>query len=84
MTVTTITTDIAKGSAQCARPLNLSCTVWSGLVRLMHPRRNVPLAVQHTPHVDVVVSLDVENEVRVARQGPEAQAWEVQLVGIPG
>ncbi len=29
----------------------------------MHPRRNVPLALQHTPHVDVVVRLDVENEV---------------------
>jgi len=33
---------------------------------LLHPRRDIALAMQHTPHVDLVAVLDVENEVRVA------------------
>jgi hypothetical protein len=64
--------------------LNLSCAGLSGLVRLVHPCGNVALAVQDTPHVDVVFHLDAEDEVRVAREGPEAQARQVQLVRIAG
>jgi hypothetical protein len=32
----------------------------------------------------VVVHLDIEDEVRVAREGPEAQARQVQPVRIAG
>ena len=41
---------------------------------LQHPRRNIPLALQYAPDIDVVRMLDVEHEVRVARQRPGAQA----------
>ena len=38
--------------------------------------------MQHTPHIDVVWVLDVEHEVRVARQRPSAQARQVDLMGV--
>lgn len=37
-------------------------------VGLLHPRWDVPLAVQHAPDVDVIGALDVEHEVWVACQ----------------
>ena len=48
------------------------------------PGRDVALAMQHAPDVDVVASLDVEDQMRVARQRPEAQTGEVQLVCVAG
>lgn len=39
-------------------------------VRLLHPRRDIPLSVQHAPDIDMVRTLDVEHQVRVARQRP--------------
>jgi hypothetical protein len=53
-------------------------------VRLLHPRRDIPLAVKHTPDIDVVRALDVEHEVRVARQRPCAQAGQVEFMGVAG
>lgn len=50
--------------------------------RLLHPRRDIPLPVQHTPNIDVVRVFDVEHKVRVARQRPCAQAWQVEFMGI--
>lgn len=38
--------------------------------------------MQHAPHVDVVRPLDVEYEVRVARQRPSPQAGQIKLVGV--
>lgn len=64
--------------------INDSTSQESGLVWLMHPRRNIALTMQDAPHVDVVVHLDVEDEVRVARQRPETQAGQVQLMRIAG
>ena len=34
------------------------------------PCRNIALAMQHAPDVDVIAALDVEDQVRVARQRP--------------
>jgi hypothetical protein len=39
--------------------------------------------VQHTPHVDVLGMLDVEDQMGKARQWPGAKAWQVQFVGMP-
>ena len=50
----------------------------------MHPGRAVALPVQHPPDIDVIVALDVEHQMRVARQRPEPQARKVQLVGVTG
>ena len=56
----------------------------SGLIRLMRPRRNVTLSVQHTPHIVTVLLLNVEDQIRITCQRPEAQARQVQFVGIAG
>ncbi len=48
----------------------------------MQPRRNIAFTMQYAPHVDVVVELDVEYKVRLARQRPEAQARQIQRVGV--
>lgn len=54
----------------------------SQAVRLLHPRRDIALAVQYSPDIDVVWMLDVKHDVRVAVQRPGAQAWQVELVGV--
>lgn len=54
----------------------------SDVVRLLHPRRDVALALQHTPDIDVVRALDVEDEVGVARQRPGAQARQIQFMRV--
>ena len=46
----------------------------SHAVGFLHPRRNVPLAVQYAPDLNVVRVLDIEHEMRVARQRPGTQA----------
>ena len=53
-------------------------------VGLLHPRRDVPMAVQDTPDVDVIVALDGEDQVGIARQWPGMQSRQVQLVGVVG
>jgi hypothetical protein len=45
--------------------------------RFLHPRRDVPLPVQHTPDVDVIGMLDVEDEVGIPSQRPGPQARQV-------
>ena len=40
----------------------------------MQPGQNVALTVQHTPHIDMVVLIDIQAQAGVARQRPEAQA----------
>jgi hypothetical protein len=35
---------------------------------LLHPRRDVALAVQHAPDLDVLRALDVEDKVGISRQ----------------
>lgn len=54
----------------------------SRVAGFLHPGRNVALPVQHTPDVDVVGALDVEDQIGIPGQRPRAQAWKVQLVGV--
>ena len=53
-------------------------------LRLVHPRRDVALFVQHAPDVDVLVALDVEDQVGVAPKWPESQIGKPELVRIAG
>ena len=50
--------------------------------QLSHPLRYVAAGVQDAPDVDVVGSLHVENQERVARERPGAQAGDAQGVGV--
>jgi hypothetical protein len=56
----------------------------SAWVRRVHPRRDVALPVKHTPDIDVIVALDAEDKMRIARQWPEPQTGKVQLVSVAG
>ena len=38
--------------------------------------------MQYAPDIDVVLVLDVENEVRIARQRPGAQAGKIEFMGV--
>lgn len=38
--------------------------------------------MEDAPYVDVMFLLDVENKVRVTGQGPEAQAGQIQFMGV--
>ena len=40
--------------------------------------------MEYAPDVDVVVALDVEDQMRVARQRPGTQTGEIQLVCVAG
>lgn len=56
----------------------------SGILALPQPRSEVALSMQDTPHVDVVVSFDVEDQVRIAAHGSAAQPGKVQFVRVAG
>ena len=51
-------------------------------VGVLHPGRDVALVVQHTPDVDMTRALDVEHQIRVRAQRPDAQARQVELVRV--
>lgn len=53
------------------------------LFRLPHPLWDVALTVQHAPDIDVIGALNVEDKVRISLDRPEAQAAQVQFVGVP-
>ena len=57
-------------------------TIGSGW-RFAEPRRNVALTVQDPPYVDTILSLDVENQVRMTLQRPRAQAGNTEFVTVP-
>ena len=48
----------------------------------MRPRRDVALAVQHAPDIDVLRALDVEHKVGIACTRRETQAGQIQFVGV--
>ncbi len=50
--------------------------------RVLHPRRDVALAPQHTPYIGVVGAFDVGDEVVVARQRPGAQVRQIQFMRV--
>jgi hypothetical protein len=51
---------------------------------LFYQGRDVASPVEHTPHVDVILPLDVEDHVREARQRPAAKPVYLQLGCVPG
>ena len=57
----------------------LSACVW-----LMQPRRDIALAMQDAPDVDVIGALNVKDQVWVLRQRPAAQTGKIQLVCVAG
>jgi hypothetical protein len=44
---------------------------------LLHPRRDIALAMQHTPDINVLWTLDIKYEMWIVYQWPEAQAGQV-------
>ena len=61
---------------------NCAAIYTSPRIRFLHPRRDVTLAMQYSPDVNVIVSINVEHDVRVPRQRPRAQPWQVQFVSV--
>ena len=57
-------------------------TIGSGW-RFAEPRRDVALTVQDPPYVNVILSLEVENQVRMTLQRPRAQAGNIEFVTVP-
>ena len=39
--------------------------------------------MEHTPDIDVIITLDVEDEVGIASQDATAQPWKAKLIGVP-
>ena len=54
----------------------------SEVFRVLHPRRDVALALQHAPDIDMVRALDVADEVGVALQRPGVQARQIQFMRV--
>lgn len=51
---------------------------------LAHPRGEVTLGVEHAPDLEVLLTLDVEHEVRNPHQRPRAQTRQLELMDVPG
>lgn len=41
------------------------------------------MGVEHTPDIDVIISLNVEDEIGIAPQDAAAQPWKAELIGVP-
>ena len=39
--------------------------------------------MEHTPDIDVIITLNVEDEVGIASQDATAQPWKAKLIGVP-
>ena len=66
---------VAQPWLSCASVSSLRCR----LVGVTHPRRDVTMAVQYTPHIDVIVPSDVEHQVGEALKLPTPQRRDLQL-----
>lgn len=44
--------------------------------------RDVALAMQHAPDIDVVSPLDIEHQIGITLNRPAPEAWQVQLITI--
>src|ERR1700745_2171507 len=51
---------------------------------LPHQGGNVAAAVKHSPHVDVIRLLQVEDQVRKPAHRPAPQPRDVKLIGVTG
>lgn len=54
----------------------------SGLDGFVHPGRDVSLAMQNAPNVDLILALHAEDQMRMALQRPDAKSREVGCVGV--
>lgn len=52
------------------------------IIQLPHPFGDVAARVQDAPDIDVVGRLPVENQIRVASEGPRAQVGDAQGVTV--
>ena len=57
---------------------HLSRRCGSDVFGLLAPRRDVALAVQHTPDISVRWTLDVRHQVGIVHQRPETQAAQAK------
>jgi hypothetical protein len=39
--------------------------------------------MEHTPDIDVIITLNVEDEVGIASHDATAQPWKAKLIGVP-
>ena len=56
----------------------------SGVLRTAQPRCDITLRVQDTPDVDLIVTLDEEDQVRIPLQRPGSQTRHIPFMGIAG
>ena len=77
----TITQGDDAAEAGCEGGVRLRAVQASGF---LHPRRDIPPAMEDTPDVYVILAFDVEDEIREALQRPAAQPWDVQLARVTG
>lgn len=56
----------------------------SEFVRPMDPRWNIALTMQHKPLIDMVIQHYVKDQIWKTCQRPQAQARQVQFVGVAG
>ena len=73
--------DAVASAARCLRGL---CLASSSRLWLFYQGRDIASPVEHAPHVDVVLPLDVEDYIREARQRPAAKSVYLQLGCVPG
>lgn len=52
-------------------------------IRLLHPGRDVPLAMKHAPDVDVIRPFDIKHQIRIPGKRPGAQARQIKLMAVP-
>jgi len=41
------------------------------------------MGMEHTPDIDVIISLNVKDEVGIASQHAAAQPWKAKFIGVP-
>ena len=39
--------------------------------------------MEHTPDIDVIITLNVEDQLGIASQNATAQPWKAKLIGVP-
>lgn len=69
-------------AAQSGRTTDVGRIVRLDIVQLNHPCWDVSPAMQYPPNIDVIIPYNIENEVWIALEGPEPQAWQVKFVGV--
>ncbi|CAB3810746.1 hypothetical protein LMG27177_07431 [Paraburkholderia fynbosensis] len=54
------------------------------IVVALQPSRNITLAVEHAPNFHMSLTLNIEDQLRIAIKQPRPQAWDIQLVRVTG